>query len=332
VTDIVPIATTAVARQPELGPVVDRIKSGWLLRCKSAHTKEAYERDIGRWFQFLAAVGIDVFDADSDHVTAYMRVSEQEIDHRSGQALSPATVARRVAVVSSFYKHARRMKAVTENPAIDVDRPEVDPDHSETAGMTEDEAQRLIAAAELLGEQATTNRSRVAAVRNAAMVVVMLCTGGRISEVTGAGIEDLGYDRGHRVLYVTRKGGKRQSLPLGEAARIVDRHVALSGRTKGPLFITTGGKPVNRAHVSRAIRKAALMAHLPAAAKISPHGLRHTFATLALDGGATLDELQDTMGHADPRTTRRYDRARNRIDRSPVHKVSRALLGPPTSP
>lgn len=326
-TELIHSPTAAVARPGELPPLVERIKSGWLLRCKSHHTRTAYDRDIKRWLKFLTAVGVEVFDADSDHVTAYMRVCEQETDPRTNKPLSPATVGRRTAVVSSFYRHARRMKAVTENPAEDTDRPEIDPDHSETVGMTEDEAQRLIAAADQLAEQARDRRVHVAAARDAAMVVVMLCTGGRVSEVTGARIEDLGYDRGHRVLFVTRKGGKRQSLPLGDAARIVDRHVALEGRTAGPLFITSRGRPVDRAHVFRVVRKAALVAHIPAAAKISPHGLRHTFATMALDAGATLDELQDTMGHADPRTTRRYDRARNRIDRSPVHKVSRALLG-----
>lgn len=317
----------AIALRPDLPQLVEQIRAGWLLRCKSQHTRASYERDIARWFQFLDTVGLDPFTVNSDHVTAYMRICEREVDVRTNRPLTPATVARRVAVVSSFYRHAKRRDVINKNPAEDVDRPELDPDHSETVGMTEDEAQRLIGAAILLGKQATNDRTRTAATRDAAMVVVMLCTGGRVSEVTNALVEDLGYDRGHRVLFVTRKGGKRQALPLGEAARVVDRHVATSGRTSGPLFITSRGNRVDRAHIFRAIRKAALVAHLPSAARISPHGLRHTFATLALDGGATLDELQDTMGHADPRTTRRYDRARNRIDRSPVHKVSRALLG-----
>lgn len=307
--------------------VVERIRLGWLLRFKSAHTREAYDRDIRRWLAFLADHNIDPLGVTSDHVSAYMRVCEHETDPRTGRPMSPATVGRRVAVISSFYRHAKRSKAIDENPAEDVDRPELDRDHSETVGLTADEAQRLIRAAEQKAEQATTGRSRRAAVRDAAMVVVMLCTGGRVSEVTAARIEDLGYDRGHRVLFVTRKGGKRQALPLGAASGVVDRHVAESGRTAGPLFITSRGNPVDRAHIFRVVRDAAELAHIPAAARISPHGLRHTFATLALDGGATLDDLQDTMGHADPRTTRRYDRARNRIDRSPVHAVSRTLLG-----
>lgn len=155
----------------------------------------------------------------------------------------------------------------------------------------------------------------------------MLCTGGRVREVTRARIEDLGYDRGHRVLWLTRKGDRRQSVALGAAAAIVDRHVATEARTEGLIFQTSNGRPVDRAHILRVLRKAATAAHIPSATKLTPHWLRHTFATLAFDGGADISTVQDAMGHADPRTTRRYDRARNRIDRSPVHAVARSLLG-----
>lgn len=308
------------------GSELDRIVSGWLLRCKSPLTARAYRSDIAIWFGFCARTGLDVFAADSDHISAFMRVCEQTPTPK-GDLPKASTVARRVAVVSSFYRHCRRRKAVTENPAEDTDRPEVDYDNSTTAGMTADEAQRLIQAAEQFVDTATTNRVRVAAERDAALVAVMLCTGGRVSEVTAAQMQHLGYDRGHRVLWVKRKGGKRQSIALGESARVIDRHVANEGRTTGLIFQTRTGRPVDRSHVFRVIRKAASVAHLPCSAKLTAHSLRHTFATLAFDAGSDISEVQDAMGHADPRTTRRYDRARNRIDRSPVHKVSRTLLG-----
>lgn len=308
------------------GSQLDQIVSGWLLRCKSPLTESAYRRDIALWFSFCAQTGLDVYAADSDHVSAFMRVCEQTTTPQGTLPLA-STVARRVAVVSSFYRHCRRRKAVTENPAEDTDRPEVDYDNSTTTGMTADEAQRLIQAAEQFVNTAKTNRVRVAAERDAAVVAVMLCTGGRVSEVTAAQMEHLGYDQGHRVLWVKRKGGKRQSVALGESARVIDRHVANEGRITGLIFQTRNVRPVDRSHVFRVIRKAALAAHLPCAAKLTAHSLRHTFATLAFNSGADISEVQDAMGHADPRTTRRYDRARNRIDRSPVHAVSRSLLG-----
>jgi integrase/recombinase XerD len=328
VSELVPPSPTTIARPIVLSPRLQEVHAGWLLRCKSAHTREAYARDFTRWAGFLEGHGVDLLAANLDHVAAYMRVSEQESDPRTGRPISPATVARRVAVVSSFYRHARRHGLIAHNPAEDVDRPELDPDHSETVGMTEDEAQRLLRTAAQVAADAATARSRRAALRDAAIVSVMLCTGGRVTEVTRAHIEDLGYDRGYRVLFVTRKGGRRQAIPLGATAELIDRYVHDEGRTTGLLFRTTSGRQVDRSWIFRVVQRLAVAAHIPAGRAITPHSARHTFATLALDHGATLDEVQDAMGHADPRTTRRYDRARNRLDRSPVHKVAARLLTP----
>ena len=326
-TELVPHSPDVVARPIALTPKLQEVHAGWLLRCKSAHTREAYARDFTRWARFLAEHDVDLLTANGDHVSAYMRVCEQEPNPRTGRPITGATVARRVAVVSSFYRHARRHRLIDQNPAEDVDRPELDPDHSETVGMTADEAQRLVRMAGGFVRDATNTRTRRAARRDAAIVSLMLCTGGRVTEVTAAQIEDLGYDRGHRVLFVTRKGGKRQSIALAAVAELIDRYVHDENRTSGLLFRTNTGGRVDRSWIFRVVQKIAVAAHIPAGRAITPHSARHTFATLALDNGATLDEVQDAMGHADPRTTRRYDRARNRIDRSPVHKVSRALMG-----
>jgi hypothetical protein len=148
---------TEIARPDAIPPAVVRIRLGWLLRCKSANTREAYTRDIARWFAFLADHDIDPLTVTGDHVSAYMRICEHQHDPRTGKPISPATVGRRVAVVSSFYRHAKRSKAIAENPAEHVDRPELDPDHSETVGLTADEAQRLIRAAEQIAGRPQPN-------------------------------------------------------------------------------------------------------------------------------------------------------------------------------
>jgi integrase len=75
----------------------------------------------------------------------------------------------------------------------------------------------------------------------------------------------------------------------------------------------------------RLVQRVAREAGLPNAAKVTPHSLRHTFVTVARERGATLEEIQDAMAHADPRTTRRYDRARNRLDRDPSQLVAAAI-------
>ena len=92
-----------------------------------------------------------------------------------------------------------------------------------------------------------------------------------------------------------------------------------------PLFTTETGRPVDRTHLFKLVRRLAREAGLPHPDAITPHSLRHTFATLATERGADLDDLQDAMGHADPRTTRRYQRSARRLDRDPAHLVAAAL-------
>lgn len=298
----------------------------WLLRCRSDRTREAYARDFRYWLEFLADVaGVhDPLAATGRHVAAWMRVLERTPLPRTGKPPSTATIARRVAVVSSYYKLGVRLELLTRNPVDYVDRPEVDPDNSETRGLTEDESRRLIAAAFGLVASAGGADVRRVADRDAVMVAVMLTTGLRIAEVCSLTVEDLGYDRAYRVVRVTRKGGKRQALPLGPAAALVDARI--KGRTSGPLFPTRSGKHVKRSWARYALQRMAAAADIPEPHKISPHSLRHTYATLSLDNGATLDQLQDALGHADPRTTRRYDRNRHRIDDSPTHMIGALLL------
>ena len=90
-----------------------------------------------------------------------------------------------------------------------------------------------------------------------------------------------------------------------------------------PLFTTSTGRAWHRSEAFRTIQRLARRAGIEG--QISPHSLRHTFATIALDSGTSLHALQDSMGHADPRTTRRYDRARNNLLKSAGHDVARAL-------
>ena len=118
----------------------------------------------------------------------------------------------------------------------------------------------------------------------------------RVSEATGADIEQLGLERGHRTLTITRKGGKVVSIPLApRTARAVD--LAVGERTGGPVFLTADGRRLDRHGAGRIVRKTARRAGIAKA--VPPHTLRHAFITAALDAGVPLRDVQEAAWHAD---------------------------------
>jgi integrase/recombinase XerD len=133
----------------------------------------------------------------------------------------------------------------------------------------------------------------------------------RVSEATGADIEHLGLERGHRTLAITRKGGKVVAIPLApRTARASD--LAVGERTDGPVFLATDGR-LDRHGAGRIVRKVARRARIAKA--VTPHTLRRAFITAALDAWVPLRDVQEASSHVDPRTTMRYDRARGSLDR-----------------
>lgn len=304
---------------------------GWLAGKRSVHTRRAYGRDIAGWLCWCAEHGTDPLGAAEPLAAAWARRLEAE-------GLAASTVGRKLAAVSSFYVWLVRNGHAAGNPAEYLARPEVNRDTSSTPGLTRDQALAMIAAA----DQARGPQRA----RTSALVAVLLFTGARVGEITGADIEDLGTDRGHRVLRVTRKGGKRQALPLpAPAAERLDAYLASRGdvtslpavrsepgapRPRRALFATDNGARLFPADVWTLIRRIGKAAGLPAdlVSHLGPHALRHAFATLYLDAGGSLRDLQDAMGHSDPRTTRRYDRARYSLDRSPGYTLAGYLADP----
>lgn len=157
--------------------------------------------------------------------------------------------------------------------------------------------------------------------RSYALVLLLAMNGLRVAEALGADAGDLFTERSHRVLRIRRKGGKLATVPL---APVTTEAIAvyLEGRTTGPLFQTATGKAMDQAALWRLLRRLAARAVPNKAATIHPHDLRHAFVTLSLDAGASLWDVQDAAGHADPRTTRRYDRARYSLDRHPTYALA----------
>lgn len=310
---------------------LEAFTDAWLAnRRLSPHTRDAYRRDLRGWFVWCQTFGINPLDATFVHINAYSRLLEGTAIPATGKPLTAATVARKISGISSWYGFLVKIGKLAVNPTAAADRVYVNRDHSTTVGLSASEGDSFILAGR--------NDISPARVRNYAMAVLLADLGLRVGEAVGLDIEDLVPESGRRTIRFTGKGGVQRKRPLTSLATVVideylQHRARLAGvpveQLTGPLFVTSSGKrwPSNR--VFDVVRRLAREAGVPAWSKISPHSLRHAFATRARDEGVPLEDVQDAMGHADPRTTRRYDRDRYCLDRDPANtlEIARARRG-----
>jgi integrase len=193
--------------------------------------------------------------------------------------------------------HVRRPRLVYESHATGLDRNELG---------------AILVAAGLAGA------------RDHALVSLLALNGLQISEALGADVDALGLERGHRTLTVCRKGGKIVTMPLApRVARAVD--LAIGERSAGPIFLGPDGQRLERHAAARIVRRIARRAGIDK--RVGPHTLRHAFITAALDAGVPLRDVQEAASHADPRTTMRYDRGRQSLDRHATYIVATFVAG-----
>lgn len=300
----------------QLGPVTGEITTGgpaeqvteaWLAnRRLSEHTRAAYRRDVATWLAWCAERNVEPLKATFLDVNAYARGLE-------ATPLTPSTVARKLSGLSSWYSFLLKIRAVQANPVDGADRPYVDRDHSVTVGLTPAEVDALLTTAKADG------------VLHWALITMLADLGLRVGELVGLDMGDVGWERGHRTVRFVGKGGKprRRALSPG-AALALDEYLQSRGIEAGALFLSEAGVRFDRHAIFRLVRRLARQAGIPAADQLSPHSLRHAFATAAREEGVPLEDVQDAMGHADPRTTRRYDRDRHNLDRDPAYVISAA--------
>jgi site-specific recombinase XerD len=262
-------------------------------------TRQAYTVDLRIFADWCHEDGLDLFSVGRSHLELFGRWME-------ARGLMASTIARRLSTLASFYRYCEQEGLIDRNPATHVRRPKL---HSEsrTLGLDRTELSAFMI-------QATIGTRR-----DHALASLLALNGLRVSEALNADIEDLGFERGHHTLQIVRKGGKHATIPLApRTARAVQLY--LGERSTGPIFLGARGARMDRHAADRTVKRLARRAGITK--RISPHNLRHSFITAALDAGVPLRDVQDAASHSDPRTTMRYDRARHSLDRHATYVVA----------
>jgi integrase/recombinase XerD len=250
-------------------------------------TREAYTLDLRQFTSWCRTRSLALFAVRRADIESFAR----ELEAR-GRAR--ATITRRLSTIAGFYKYAVEEELLDHSPAAHVRRPRLDYE-SHAVALDRNELGALLVAAGLgpPGEHA--------------LISLLALNRLRVSEATGADIEQLGLERGHRTLTITRKGGKVVTIPLApRTARAID--LAIGERSGGPVFLARDGRRLDRHGAGRIVGKTARRAGITK--PLTPHTLRHAFITAALDAGVPLRDVQEAASHADPRTTMRYDNSR----------------------
>jgi integrase/recombinase XerD len=295
--------------QPGPGELIARITGDWLAGLAPA-THAAYEGDLGHWRTWCEAQQLDPLAARKSDTNRW-------ITEMQAARIAKRTIARRVSAAASWYTALDEatdgaLPHAAQNPARTKRRPKTNRDDSPTVGLTRAEAKALIATADADSPRAS------------ALMRFLLGNGVRVSTVTGACIEDMTEDDGHHVIMLAGKGDVRRKVALPPTVYTAIMRM-LDGRgspAEGPVFATQTGKAVDRHYVFRLVRRLSAKAGIAAAPRLSPHSMRHSFATEALRKGVPLHQVQDDMWHADPRTTEGYDRALNRLEKSSAYLVA----------
>ncbi len=298
-------------------------------RAASAHTLEAYARDLTRLFAFLAERG----RTSPEAATPADLAAFQAALTRAGEA--PRTVARRSGALRSFYKFLVREELVRLNPAANLPHPTRE--RLLPKALKESDARKLMEAVAMVGKSGApeTRGGKVvrgapagagagagagasvgaavaddaAELRSRAAVELLYGAGLRASELCGARLRDVDLARGQ--IRVLGKGGKERVARLGQPAVAAVRAWLDRGRpsyrkpaTGDRLFLSAGGGPLSRQALGSLVGKRARLAGV--GAKTTPHVLRHSFATHLVRGGADLRAVQEMLGHASIDTTQIY--------------------------
>jgi integrase/recombinase XerD len=262
----------------------------------SRNTLEAYRTDLLQLGQFLERSGLDALQVGHDELAAFLAELADGADGRP--PASPATLQRKTACLRSFYRHLRREERIDHDPTARLRAPR--------------KTQRLpkvLARGEVDRLLAQPTGDTPAALRDRALLELMYACGLRATEAIELEVGDVDLDAG--LLRARGKGAKERLVPIGRSAVHAlrlwlarGRPMLVGERLEPRLFVNRRGGALTRQGLYKIVQRHAKSAGLDK--KMSPHTLRHTFATHLLAGGCDLRALQEMLGHADIATTQIY--------------------------
>lgn len=266
-----------------------------LERGLSRNTLNAYRTDLLQFGSYLRKNGIDPLLIDPAQMSEFI----SSLSSANGdQPLAASTVHRKTAAIRSFYKHLRREDLITDDPTVGLSTPKRSKKLPQV--LNQAEVAKLLAA---------PRGSTPQAYRDRAILEVMYACGLRASELTGLEMADV--DTHHGMLKARGKGSKERIVPLGrQAIYAIDlyqrtaRPVLVKGGSEKALFLNFRGKSLTRQGLYKIVQGYAKSVGLDE--RMSPHTLRHSFATHLLAGGCDLRAVQEMLGHADVATTQMY--------------------------
>lgn len=268
-------------------------------RALAANTLSSYRRDLDRYVEWLAVSGVgNLGEVTPTRIAHYLADLREGSDGRP--SLSAASAARAVSAVRGLHRFALREGVTSADPAREVTPPS--PPRRLPKALAVDEIEAILG---------TVTGVEPRDLRDRALLEFLYGTGARISEAVGAAVDDLDLPGGSVLL--RGKGGRARLVPIGGYAhRAIDAYLvrgrpelARAGRGTPRVFLNARGGPLSRQSAWTILRRAAERAGL-APARISPHTLRHSYATHLLDGGADVRVVQELLGHASVTTTQVY--------------------------
>lgn len=271
-------------------------------RGAAAHTLEAYTRDLSEFLSFLAAKGKDAKHASADHLRAFLA-------GLSRKGLAPASRARKLSAIRQFFRFLLAEGIRADDPSSAIDSPRLGRPLPKILSLAEVEA--LLDTAKQATERSPDGAARRRALRLYAALETLYATGLRVSELTALPRKVLASD--DRMLTIKGKGGRERLVPLNETARAalaaylaaVREDEEGRGAVSPWLFPSSSGGHLTRQRFGQELKALAVAAGIQPG-RVSPHVLRHAFASHLLERGADLRTVQQLLGHADISTTQIY--------------------------